>query len=107
MIGAGELDRRITILRPGTPVDDGYQTLPGTLEPMATVWARRRDLSDGERNRGNIDSALVVARFVIRHRGDIDRSCAVQHDGLHFQVTAIKELGRREWLELTASAEAK
>ena len=107
MIGAGELDRRITITKPGAAAHNGWEIVPGAPAPIATVWARRRDLSDGERSRGNIDSALVVARFVIRWRADVDRSCAVEHDGLHFQVTAVKELGRREWLELTASAEAK
>lgn len=107
MIGAGELDRRITILRPGAATHNGWELVPGAMTPVATVWARRRDISDGERTRGNIDSALVVARFVIRWRADIDHACAIDHDGLHFQVVAVKELGRREWLELTASAEAK
>lgn len=107
MIGAGELDRRITILRPGPAVDDGYQTLPGAPEAVATVWAAYRPVSDSERSRGNIDSVKIDARFTIRWRADVDHQCAVLFDGLHFQVTRTKEIGRRQWLEISAAAETK
>lgn len=105
MIGAGELDRRITILRPGAPVDDGYQTLPGAPETVATVWAAYRPISDGERSRGNLESVRVDARFTIRWRADVTHDCAVLFDGLHFQVVRLKEIGRRQWLEITAAVE--
>lgn len=107
MPGAGALDRRITILRPGPAVDDGYQTLPGAPVELATVWASYRPVSDSERNRGNIDSVKVDARFTIRWRSDVTHDCAVLFGGLHFQVTRVKEIGRREWLEISAAAEAK
>lgn len=39
---AGELTERVTILRQGAAVDDGYTTQPGALETYCTRWAKWR-----------------------------------------------------------------
>lgn len=105
-ITIGELDRRIVITAPGGLIDDGLSLVPGPEATIAEVWARRRDISDGERLRGNIESSKIVSRFVIRWHPGIPRTGAILCDGLRFEIVGIKEIGRRAWLEITASAEA-
>lgn len=105
-VSIGELDRRITIVAPGGLVDTGLSLVPGPETTIAEVWARRRDISDRERIQGGISSSQIVSRFVIRWHPGIPRTGAILCDGLRFSISGIKELGRRGWLEITASAEA-
>lgn len=99
MRGAGALDRRITIERAAL-VDDGYQEVEAWA-PVATLWASHAAISDGERWAAGAARAVVNARFVIRHRADITTKDRVLYEGRAYNIVAVKEVGRRQFTEIT------
>lgn len=107
MIGAGQLDRRIT-LRRATVANTGLGVTEAWVD-LGTIWAGRKDVSDGEKAAAGTMQAVVVARFVVRSstfsRGLTPKD-RLTEGGKTFQITGIKELGRRDYLEITAEARA-
>lgn len=107
MIGAGQLDRRIT-LRRKTVANTGLGVTEAWTD-LGTIWAGRKDVSDGEKAAAGTMQAVVVARFVVRSstfsRGLTPKD-RLTEGGKTFQITGIKELGRRDYLEITAEARA-
>lgn len=112
-MGAGELDRRIQFRR-ATMRDDGFQAVQQWTEgnPDADnlggpVWGSRKDVSDAERAKSGGIEASMVSRFVVRSssftRGILptDRLLC---GGLVYDITGIKEIGRLDRLEITATA---
>ncbi|HMR51191.1 MAG TPA: phage head closure protein [Amaricoccus sp.] len=106
---AGSLDRRITFLRAVESTD----ALGGVVQdwmPQATVWAAVLPVSDGERWRAGEVGASVTTRFQVRWSpqaadfGPLDR---IEFDGRSYDIAGVKEIGRREGLEFTASARAE
>jgi len=103
---AGPLDRRITIERWGATTNEFGEDVPEWLH-VATVWASAEDIRDSERYRAQQVGSDATTRFRVRWRGSIeslnpkDRICA---GGRYFNVTAVKMIGRREGLEITAAA---
>lgn len=96
----------VTIERQGPPYDDGYSTVPGEWEALATVPAQVLQQSGGE----YLQSAGIVAeqRVVFRVRwidglSVLDR---VIYDDRAHEIKDVKELGRREGTELLTVAEA-
>jgi len=105
---AGTLDRRVQFRR-GTLVDDGFASVPAWADFGAPVWASKTDVSDGERYRANEVAASVTARFVVRYSpftASISPADRMVCAGREYDITNIKEIGRREGLEMTASARA-
>lgn len=101
--GAGKLDRRITIERFAL-VDDGYQEV-SQWAPVAELWASATPISDGERWQAGQTQAFVSMRFVVRFRPDITTKDRVLYDGKVFNIVAVKEIGRREFTEITGGTE--
>ncbi len=104
---AGKLDRRVTIER-ATMADDGFGQTP-TWAELATVWASRRDVSDAERFASGEVSAQITTRFRIRWSSvvaGIDPRDRLICEGRTYDIAAVKEIGRREGLEITAAARA-
>jgi SPP1 family predicted phage head-tail adaptor len=105
---AGFLDRRVVIERAALVTDDFGQDIE-TWQPIATVWASKADIRDAERVAAQQVGATVTTRFQMRWSSrvrDISPRDRVVHAGDVYQVVAVKELGRREGLEVTATAEA-
>ncbi|MBM3545281.1 MAG: head-tail adaptor protein [Alphaproteobacteria bacterium] len=103
---AGDLDRRITIER-CTEMRDAFNNPVKTWGPLATVWASRADVSDSERSAAQEIGAEITTRFRIRWSralSDVDPRDRVRFDGRLYGIAAVKEIGRREGLEITASA---
>jgi head-tail adaptor len=107
MIQAGRLDRRVTLLRPGATVDDGYSAAPGPPEVAGRRWASVRAARGGE----GFESAQREGRRLLsfwlrwdRLTATIDASWEIEHDGRRHQVTGVSEIGRREGVELLAVA---
>ncbi|WP_172332500.1 head-tail adaptor protein [Mangrovicoccus sp. HB161399] len=72
------------------------------------IWAKRRDVSDGERHSVDAWRQRRVTRFTIRMSSfarSIGRSDRVLHDGAEWAITGIMEVepGRR-FLQLTCEA---
>lgn len=105
---AGELDRRITI-------QTAQKTANALNEPietwvmLATVRAKKTDVSDGERIRAAGVSAEITTRFLIRWSQAVSVVTAndrVLFAGRAYDIFAVKEVGRREAIEITAAARA-
>lgn len=108
---AGELDRRITLLKPGT-VDD---PLYGPQEGPETVFAARipaRKWDDKPGNTEAVEGRLRLSGYPatvrIRYmRGVTSDMRVILHDETDqlYEITSTPaEIGRREWLEFTIKA---
>ena len=104
-LSAGPRDRRLKLLR--AQAAQGDMADIETWQPFATVWASKRDVSDGERVAAAEVSAQITGRFPILWSRSVagvsprDR-CGCQ--GLTYDIVAVKELGRRDGFEITAAA---
>lgn len=103
---AGKLDRRIRVLRYGMTRDAQNAPVEAWAE-LVKLWASKEDISDGERMRAAQVGASVTTRFRIRYSSvtaTIDAKDRIVYGGLVYDIAGIKEIGRREGLEITASA---
>lgn len=106
---SGKLDRRITLERFTYTTDPGSGEQVKTWSTLATVWAAKRDVSDSERVASAEVSAEISTRFQIRWDGswsDLNPKDRVVYDGRTYDIVGVKELGRREGLEISANARA-
>jgi head-tail adaptor len=104
---AGALDRRLQVLR-AVLVDDGFASAPGVPAVIGTVWAAKRDVSDGERFKDGAADAGITTRFQVRwseFAAGIRASDTLRCEGRTYGIAGIKEIGRREGLEITARAD--
>lgn len=107
---AGKLDRRITIQRKTTVQNDLGEEAETWLD-MATVSASKRDVSDSERVAAAEVSATITTRFQVRWSKNVQDVNPGGHRLLFgdrvYDIAAVKEIGRREGLEITAAARAE
>jgi SPP1 family predicted phage head-tail adaptor len=105
---AGRLDRRVT-LRRATAAPDAFNEPVQTWADLATVWAEARPISDRERIAAAETAATVTHRFTIRWAdglADLSPRDRLIFEAREFDISAVKEIGRRDGLEITASARA-
>ncbi|QPC87413.1 phage head closure protein [Mesorhizobium sp. NBSH29] len=110
MPGAGKLDRRITIER-FTSIKDEYNEDVETWAALTTVWAQRKDVSDGENFAAGQVGSILRSRFVIRSSllaktiTPVDR---LNYDGAIWNIQGVKETaeGRNQFIEITAVRDA-
>lgn len=103
---AGELDRRITIERYSATTNDLGEEV-GSWTPLATVWAAKTDIRDSERFVAQQVNSSITTRFQIRYLtklADLDAKDRLTHGELVYGIVAVKEIGRREGIEITAAA---
>lgn len=107
---AGKLDRRITLER-NVPTKDGAGHPVDNWVELATVWASKQEIRDGERSlerlRADEVAAVATARFQVRWSAvvaSLTPKDRLTFDGLRHEITALKEIGRREGREITAAA---
>ena len=104
-IALGELDKRISILR-AAKIDDGMAAAEGPHEEIAKRWAKKTDVSDGERMRAGEHASEVATRFLVLSDSltrTITGADQIAHKGRTYFVTGVKELGDREdGIEITA-----
>lgn len=107
---AGDLDRRVTIQRSESARNKFNEPIESWSD-LTTVWARRRDVSDGEKTAAAQVGATLMSRFVVRS-SSITRTVIptdrLNHDGGLWNILGVKELGegRNRFLEITAVREA-
>ena len=106
---AGDLDRRITIERYDT-APDAFNEGTKVWSPIVTVWASKKDVSDSERVAAQEVGAEISTRFQIRYSTqvkDVDPRDRLICEGRVYSISAVKEIGRRDGLELSAVARAE
>lgn len=107
-LAAGKLDRKI-ILQRFTETRDSYNEPVKSWTTLATRSASYEPLSDGERFRAGETAANASARFVIRYGStvsDLNPKDRLTFEGVVHDIVRVKEVGRREGLEITANARA-
>ncbi|UIJ96236.1 phage head closure protein [Sinorhizobium meliloti] len=99
MLNIGNMDRRITIeretetVRPSGSVVKAWAT-------VATVWAEVLQQTDSEFFTGYGEAETGTVIFRVRYRPGITTADRVNFDGQPYGIKEIKELGRRDALEL-------
>lgn len=107
-LAAGKLDRRITLER-FTATPDAYNEPEKSWLTLGVRSASYEPLSDGERFRAGETAANASARFVIRYSSvvaDLNPKDRLVFEGVTYDIVRVKEIGRREGLEITAAARA-
>lgn len=106
-IDPAEFDRRIAIMRAVERLDDvGKPITDGEPETVCEAWAKFLPVSDGEKLTHKHVSELT-ARFTIRlsnTASGIKSSDKLVFDEKIFGIFGIKEIGRRQYIEITAGA---
>lgn len=105
-MAAGKRDRRITLRR---KVDQrtALNTNVGVWVDLGKRWASREDVRDAERVQAQQVGASITTRFVIPWcsvMATLNGRDQLVDDGLTYQIQAVKRLGRRRELEISASA---
>ena len=105
---SGALDRSL-ILRKRTVANNTLGEEVETFIDLATVRASKTDISDAEKVRAQQVGAEITTRFQIRwsvNWSDLNPKDRVECDLREYEVVGVKEIGRREGIEITACARA-
>jgi SPP1 family predicted phage head-tail adaptor len=108
-MSAGKLDRRITIRR-ATVTAGAFNEPVENWSDLVTVWAGRRDASASESYRAQEVGAEISVRFTIRwssETADVGPRDRLICEGHSYNITAVRDVGRREWREIDAVARAE
>ena len=108
---SGPRDSRIKIERPLQTSLDSFGGSVVTWSDLGTRWAASKPVKDGERF-GNAEAiATITHRFQIlwdvNMWDQLDPKCRITFDGRTYDVVAVKEIGRREGIEISATARAE
>ena len=100
---AGKLDRRITVLRQGAPVDDGYTVKPDEFEDFCRRSASWMAANGREVFETMGKEAKAGGTFWIRSDSvtrTITEKDAVRFENRIWQITGIQTMGRNDRIEL-------
>jgi SPP1 family predicted phage head-tail adaptor len=106
---AGALDDRIVIQR-ATTVPDGFNNPVETWSTLATVWSKAGPVSDGERWKAGQTLANETIRFTIRWANwvsGVNPRDRILYEGRTFDIQGVKDIGRKGYREITATARAE
>lgn len=106
---AGRLDRRILLKRASGALNS-FGEPNGSWTTLGTLWANVAPVSDGERWRAGETLSFRLSRFTIRYSSvvaSVDPRDVIEFDGRIYDIQGVKELGRRQFLEITAAARAE
>lgn len=106
-----KLDRRLVILR-ATGTRDALGEIVESWGELMTVWAEKRERSSAERpemGAEEVRGATITTIFTIRWSlaaagiGPKDRA---RLGGLTYDITGVREIGRRQGIEIHGTARA-
>ncbi|UXT48174.1 phage head closure protein [Agrobacterium tumefaciens] len=103
MLNIGNMDRRITIERETETVKPSGSVVKAWT-PVATVWAEVLQQSASEFFTGYGEAETGSVIFRVRFRPGITTADRVTYDGTAYGIKEIKEIGRRDALELRGEA---
>lgn len=103
MLNIGNMDRRITIEREAEVVSPSGDVRK-VWATVATVWAEVLQQSANEFFTGYGEAETGSVIFRVRYRPGITTADRVTYDGVAYGLKEIKEIGRRDALELRGEA---
>ena len=104
-VNPGRLDRLVTLLAP-SPTRDASGSIADEFRAAATVFAEMVEQGGREfRAAGNLN-AETTAIFTLRWRADINPGWRIACGGKEWEVLAVSEVGRREFLRVQARSRA-
>lgn len=101
---AGPLDRAVHLQHRTLTRDTDTGEQVESFTTYATVWTGKRDVRGREFFAAQQVNAEVSTSFQIRYRTDVLATDRMVIDGLDYNIVAVAEIGRREGLEIQASA---
>lgn len=105
MTGAGDLDHVVRFRVRAAATDTGLGKQPAWDDEGAPIWASKRDVTDVERWRASEIQAQVGTRFVVRwsaYTASITARDLLVCDGQTYQITGLREIERKRWIEIGA-----
>lgn len=99
----GTMDRRVTLER-FTSVEDEYGDEIKTWAPLATVWAEVRQQGGKEFLAADTINAVRRVVFFLRWIPGLTVLDRVAYDGRHHDIEEVREIGRRDGVELHCEA---
>ena len=97
------LNHRINIEQRSAGEDELGQPVE-TWTLVAAVWANVRHLSGVSAIKAGADVSLVQASIRIRHRSGINDGMRIMHDGQQYDIKAVLQDGKRQYLDLVCQA---
>lgn len=100
------IDRKIRLERATTTQDAGSGEEVQTWGLLAEVWASKKDVSDRERIASAEVAAEITTRFVVRwdsSYSDVNAKDRLVCEGVTYQISGTKELGRHEGIEISSA----
>lgn len=104
-MNSGKLDRRVDLLAP-SPVRDASGSVADEWRTAATVWAEKVEQGGREFRAAGALNAETTALFTLRWRADVNPGWRVSMDGREWEILAVSEIGRREFMRVQARARA-
>jgi len=95
----GDLDRRIT-LQVATTASDVFGEEIETWSTYREVWAKLAYVRGDEQFEAMEKTAVRVEKFFVRYDSGITEKMRVYWDSVYYDIRAIEQLGRKEYLVL-------
>lgn len=108
-IERGKRDHRIEIQKATEAGRDRLNNVIWAWPKLMSVLAEKEDIRDGERFAAAEVGADVTTRFRTEwyaRLADLNPKDRCVHRGRVYDIVAVKEIGRREGIEITATARA-
>lgn len=105
-MSASRLDRQIE-LQSATEVKDAFGQATKTWATQSTVWAHKRGLGSRERFAAAQVQQSEAVIYTIRYNASVTQLWRVKDGDVLLDIIGLRELGRRQWLELTCLAGVK
>jgi len=96
----GKLDRRIEVYTQTTATNT-YGEKVDMDSLLVTIWAGIETAGGSEKIEGDKATSTRVIRFTIRRRTGLTEKMKIKYDGNWYQITAIEELDRMRYLQIT------
>ena len=100
---AGRMDKRITIQQV-TETQDGYGDPADSWAAYKTVWAEVLEKRGREYFNNPETVAAAPAVFRIRYLAGVTRKMRISYDSETYDIESIAMIGRKEGLEIIATA---
>lgn len=101
---AGRLDRRIKLESLTVTQSPSGQKKDAWTLVASDLPANVRPISAREQFEADQVAAQFETVFTIRFRSDVNQKARLTYDGKVYDITGLREVGRRRWLELMAKA---